>query len=399
MKNIREKFPIYNKYPNLKFFDTAASSLVAVDSINAEVNYYKNNGTNVHRGVYALSNEATVLYENARLNVANFIGAESNEVIFTRGTSDSLNMIKRMLSSKLKNTDEIITTQLEHHSSILPWVELSREKSLPLKFIPLTSEGKISLDNFKKVINENTKVVVLTLMSNVLGYITPVKEIIKYARNYKDIIIIVDAAQAASHMVIDVKELDIDFMAFSGHKIYGPNGIGILFGRKNILNNLYPESFGGEMIYKIKEEQNEFKDSPYRYETGTPPIAQAIGLSAAISFVKEIGIENISKHEMILHQYTLDRLLKIKGLTIHNKNTEGPIISFNIDNIHPHDVASFLDSYEIAIRAGHHCSQYVMNYLNVDATCRISFGIYNTKEDCDELIKVIEEATNFFHSF
>lgn len=398
MKKIREKFPIYRKYPNLKYFDTAASSLVVEDAIDAELSYYQTNGTNVHRGVYFLSNEATTLYENARSDVAAFINALVEEIVFTRGTSDSLNMVARLLANKIDSKSEIITSQLEHHSSILPWVEIARSKKANVKYIPLTKEGKIEVSNFKKVINKNTKVVVLTLMSNALGYITPIEEVVKIAKEY-NALVIVDAAQAIAHNKVDVKKIGCDFLAFSGHKIYGPSGIGILYGRKEVLDSLYPETFGGEMIYKIYPDHNEFKSTPYKFETGTPPIAQAIALGSAIKFITNLGYDKISKHEMALYQYTLAEMLKIKGLTIYNETSESPLISFNIDGIHPHDVSSYLDSYQICIRAGHHCSQYVMNFLEVDATCRISFGVYNTREDCDELIRVVKEAAEFFQSF
>src|SRR5690554_3484794 len=248
MKKIREKFPIYRKYPNLKYFDTAASSLVVEDAIDAELSYYQTNGTNVHRGVYFLSNEATTLYENARSDVAAFINALVEEIVFTRGTSDSLNMVARLLANKIDSKSEIITSQLEHHSSILPWVEIARSKKANVKYIPLTKEGKIEVSNFKKVINKNTKVVVLTLMSNALGYITPIEEVVKIAKEY-NALVIVDAAQAIAHNKVDVKKIGCDFLAFSGHKIYGPSGIGILYGRKEVLDSLYPETFGGEMIY------------------------------------------------------------------------------------------------------------------------------------------------------
>ena len=398
MKDIRSQFPIYDNIPNLVYLDSGATALKPKCVLDKMNEYYSTYGVNIHRGVYSLSYQATDEYDKAREIVAKFINSDFKEVVFTKNVSDALNKICLMLENKLDKEDEVITSELEHHSSVLPWMKACERRNANLKYIPLNDEGRITVENFKKVLSDKTKVVAITLVSNVMGYLTPIKEIIDLAHE-KGAIVIVDAAQAIQHFPIDVKQLNCDFLAFSGHKAMGPTGIGVLYGKKKILKQLQPIDFGGDMNEEVDLYNVEIKDIPFRFETGTPPIAEAIGLGKALEFINEIGLENIHKHERQLHTYALNKLEEIKGITIYNKTSDVGIISFNVDGVHPHDAATFFDEANICIRAGHHCAQLITKWLKCVGTLRASIYIYNTYEDIDKFVEVVKQTVDFFKQF
>jgi cysteine desulfurase/selenocysteine lyase len=398
VERIRKDFPVYSKQPRLTYLDSAASSLKVKSVIDQVDHYYHTLGVNVHRGAYELAYETTLLYEAARKTVADFIHAQEEEIIFTRGTTSSLNMIAGSYRDILKPGDEIITSELEHHSSLLPWMITAKKTGAKLVYIPLTEEGRITVEGFKSVLTDQTKVVAITHASNALGFVTPIEEIAKLAHQ-KDAIVILDAAQSAPHKALDVKKLDVDFMAFSGHKMFGPSGVGVLFGKNTLLNSIEPFEYGGEMVDEVYKDHATWKDAPLRFEAGTPVISGAIGLAAAIRYIESIGIHNIHEHTEALHQYTLEKLKKIKGITIYNQSAENPVITFNVEGIHPHDIAIMLDQYHVGVRAGHHCAQLVNKFLGVNSTLRASFHIYNSYADCDAFLESIVAAKNFFEGF
>jgi len=393
---IKEAFPVFKKYPQMRYFDSAASAFKHQSVIDAIHAYLAYNGANVHRGVYGLAAEATNLYEEARQITADFIGAKNTNIVFTKSTTHSLNMVARGLEDLLQAGDEIIVSKLEHHSNLLPWLELAQRKALVVRFIEL-DQGMITIEAFKKVLNTKTKVVATHHMSNVMGYITPLKQMTQLAHEV-GALVVVDAAQSILHIPTDVINLNVDALAFSGHKAYGPNGIGVLYMKKDFMAKLSPAEFGGEMVDKVYLDGSTWKSGPYKFESGTPPIAEAIGLSKALTFLKDIGLDHIHAHELELRNYVVEQLKDEKGITIFNRHGKTSLITFNIDDVHPHDTASFLDQHGVAVRAGHHCNQLTMDYLNQDATVRASIAIYNTKEDCDELIKAIKDTRDFFHS-
>lgn len=398
VKKIRQDFPIYNKEPKLTYLDSAASSLKVKSVIDQVDQYYQYLGVNVHRGAYDLAYEATRLYEASRTNVSKFIGANEDEIIFTRGTTSALNMIAYAYRDILKEDDEIITSELEHHSSILPWMMTAKKTGASLTYVPLTKEGRITVESFKKVLSDKTKVVALTYVSNVMGYQTPIEEIIRLA-HANGAIVVLDAAQAVPHMAVDVKALDVDYMAFSGHKMFGPSGIGVLFGKNHLLNMLEPVEYGGEMADQVFKDHATWKEAPLRFEAGTPIISGAIGLSAAVDYIQKVGYDNIHEHTMALRDYTIKKLEEIDSLTIYNKEADISTITFNIEDIHPHDIATMLDQYQVSVRAGHHCAQLVSRFLSVNSTLRVSFHIYNDFNDCDVLVSSIKAAKDFFSSF
>lgn len=398
VKKIRLDFPIYQTQPNLIFFDTAASSLKVKHVIEKVDHYYQALGVNVHRGAYDLAYEATALYENARKNVARFIHAKEEEIIFTKGTTSALNLVAHAYTKILKPGDEVITSELEHHSSLLPWMIATKKIGAKLIYIPLSKEGRITVDGFKKVLSDRTKIVAITHVSNVMGYLTPIEEITKLAHE-KDAIVILDAAQSAPHMKLDVDKLGVDFLAFSGHKMFGPSGVGVLFGKEKLLNSLEPMEYGGEMADQVTKDSVTFKDAPLRFEAGTPVISGAIGLSAAIDYIESVGFDQIHNHTHEIHQYLLSKLKAVEGVTIYNKTADNPIIAFNIDGIHPHDIATMLDSSKVSVRAGHHCAQLVSQFLGVQSTLRASIHIYNDIHDCDVFIQSVIAARDFFRQF
>jgi cysteine desulfurase/selenocysteine lyase len=394
---IKKDFPVL-KDETLVYLDTAASSLKPKAVIDAQADYYNKYGVNVHRGVYQLSYIATQKYNEARSKVASFINGTYEEIIFTKGASSALNLVASSYGlNRIEKGDEIVTSELEHHSSLLPWQNIAKIKGATLKYIPLDKDGRITVEAAKKTITNKTKVVALTHVSNVMGYLTPLKQIIDYAHE-KGAVVTVDAAQSAPHMRIDVKALDCDFLSFSSHKMFGPTGIGILYGKKALLNDMPPIEFGGDMIDYVEKQSATYKEAPYKFETGTPPIAEAIGLGAAIDYIEAIGMEDIHNHEIKLKEYTVNLMKQIDGVEIYNETSETGIISFNIKGVHPHDAVTFFDGDNIAMRAGHHCAQLVIKWLDVLATLRISFYVYNTKEDCDRFIESLTNAVTFFKS-
>lgn len=393
--SIKNDFPVLDD-KTLVYLDTAASSLKPLKVLDEMDEYYKKYGVNVHRGVYNISFIATNKYNEAREKVSNFINADFNEVIFTRGASSALNLVASSYGlNNIKKDDEIIVSELEHHSHVLPWQNVARIKGAKLVYVPLNKEGRITVENFKSVLTTKTKVVALTYVSNVMGYVTPIKEIIELAHEV-DALVSVDAAQAAPHKQINVKDLDCDFLSFSGHKMLGPTGIGVLYGKRALLEAMPPVEFGGDMNDNVNKYDASWKESPYKFETGTPPIAEAIGLGAAIDYLLDKGIDNIAKHELKLKDYTISKIKEIDGIDVYNETSETGIISFNLHGVHPHDAITFFDQENICMRAGHHCAQLVIKWLEVAATLRISFYLYNTIEDCDKFIESLKQARDFF---
>ena len=395
---IRKDFPVFSKQPQLIYLDSAASALKvrrAIDGVDA---YYTSLGVNVHRGAYSLAYEATTLFENARQTVADFIHAKTDEIVFTRGATSALNMVAHAYRDILKPGDEIITSELEHHSSILPWMMIAKKTKAKLVYIPLTQEGRITVEGFKQALSDKTKIVAINHASNVMGYVSPIEEITKLAHE-KHAIVVLDAAQSAPHMALDVQKLDVDYLAFSGHKMFGPSGVGVLYGKKHLLDQLEPFEYGGEMVDQVELDDATWKEAPMRLEAGTPVIGGAIGLAQAIQYIQSIGFDAIHEHTTKLHAYTLSKLKEIDGITIYNETAENPVIAFNIEGIHPHDVATMLDQYHVSVRAGHHCAQLVSRFLGVVSTLRASLHIYNTEADCDTFIEAVKTAKDFFTSF
>ncbi|MEY8344349.1 cysteine desulfurase [Niallia circulans] len=402
-KHIRSYFPILNQEVNghpLVYLDSAATSQKPVQVIETIENYYREYNSNVHRGVHTLGTRATDAYEGAREKVRKFISASSiEEIIFTRGTTTALNTVAQSYAMEnVKEGDEIVITPMEHHSNIIPWQQVAKKTGATLKYLPLQADGTIALADVENTITSATKVVSITYVSNVLGVINPIKEIAAIAHK-NGAVLVVDAAQGAPHVKIDVQDLDCDFLGFSGHKMCGPTGIGVLYGKKHLLENMEPIEFGGEMIDFVGLYESTWKELPWKFEAGTPIIAGAIGLGAAIDFLEEIGLENITEHEHKLAAYAMEKLSSINGLTIygpHNANNRAGVITFNIEDVHPHDVATVLDAEGIAVRAGHHCAQPLMKWLNVSATARASFYLYNSEEDVDKLVEGIGKTKEYF---
>ncbi len=391
-------FPILNQKVNKKrlvYLDNAATTQKPIEVINAIKEFYENDNANIHRGLHELSLRSSIQYEDAHKTVADFINANEEEIVFTSGTTESINLLANSLEQSLKANDEIIITEMEHHSNFVPWQQLAKRKKLKLKIIPIKEDLSLDLDAAKKLITNKTKIVSATHISNVLGTINPIKELAKIAHK-KNSIFIVDAAQSISHIKIDIKDLDCDFLVFSGHKMFAPTGIGVLYGKKAILENISPSKFGGGMIKEVTTKNSTWNDIPWKFEAGTPNISGAIGLAKAITFINEIGIKNIQEHNEELTKYALNQLKSIKGINIYQPKNQGPIISFTLSNIHSHDVSEILNTEGIAIRAGNHCAMPLMNKLKIQGTNRISFQIYNTKDDIDILIKALKKAQEIF---
>lgn len=396
MNNIKPDFPVLVNNPNLVYLDTCATSLKPYSVINKLVEYYEKYGVNVNRGVYTLSYHATVEYEQTREIVAKFLNAKTEEIVYTKGASNSLNLVASSYGmDNIEEGDEIITSELEHHSNVIPWQNVAKKKKAVLKFIELDSTGRITVEAFKKVLTNKTKVVAITYVSNVMGYITPIKEIIKLAHSV-GAIVVVDAAQAVPHMPIDVKELDADFLAFSAHKMLGPTGFGILYGKYDLLQAMNPIEFGGDMNDNVDLYESHYKDAPFKFETGTPPIAEAIAFKEAIKYIENIGFEQIQKNEHELTRYVIDELLKIDNVIVYNPTVETGTIAFNIKNVHPHDAATYFDQENIALRAGHHCAQLITKWLECVGTLRVCFYIYNDIEDAKKFVSAVKGAAEYF---
>ncbi len=403
IKDVRPYFPILNQEVNghpLVYLDSAATSQKPVQVIEALDKYYREYNSNVHRGVHTLGTRATDGYEGAREKVKNFINANSmEEIIFTRGTTTALNTVAQSYAmANLQEGDEIVISPMEHHSNIIPWQQVAKRTGAVLKYLPLQSDGTINLADVEGTITDSTKLVSVTYVSNVLGVINPIKEIAAIAHKY-GAVLVVDAAQAAPHLKVDVQDIDCDFLGFSGHKMCGPTGIGVLYGKKHLLENMEPIEFGGEMIDFVGLYESSWKELPWKFEAGTPIIAGAIGLGAAIDFLEEIGLDNITEHEHKLAAYAMERMSTVDGLTIYGpksaENRAG-VITFNIEDVHPHDVATVLDAEGIAVRAGHHCAQPLMKWLNVSATARASFYLYNSEDDVDKFVDGIVKTKEYF---
>lgn len=391
----REDFPMFKNNPEMVYLDSAATSFKPTCVLDKLNEYYTHYGVNIHRGVYELGYKATNEYEKARYTVAKFLNATYDEIIFTRGVTDSLNMICQMLKDRLDNKSNVVTSELEHHSSLLPWMQACHEQGSTLRYIPLTQEGKITVSNALSVIDKNTKIVAITYVSNVMGYITPLKEIIEAAHKV-GALVIVDAAQAAPHMAIDVKELDCDFLGFAGHKICGPTGIGVLYGKKALLETLTPCDFGGDMIDEVYKDHCTLKELPYRFESGTVMISEILGLAKACEYLMNLGFDKINAYDQTLRSQLIEGLKHIDGVELYNPNTDLALASFNIKGVHPHDAATFYDQDHICIRAGHHCAELVSRFLGVSGTLRASVYFYNTPEDIDKFLKATQGVVDFF---
>lgn len=389
------QFPIFTTNPNLVYLDSGASGLKCAPAIEAMTKYYTANGTNVHRGLYDLSEAATEQYEQARQDVAAFIGAASKEIIFTSGTTGGLNLAARLLEQKITTGDEIVLTRFEHHANLIPWQQMAKRTGAILKFIEIDADYHLDLSSAEKVITNKTKIVAFTAASNVTGTITPITELIRLAKNVGAYTVI-DAAQYAAHREINVKEWDVDLLAFSGHKVYGPTGVGVLFGKFNLLNQLEPVSFGGDMIREVTYDQATWAEVPAKFEPGTPPIAEVIGLAAALNFIRSIGWETIFNHEQELIDYALVKLNNLVTIIGPRGNKRLPVFSFILEGIHPHDAAEVLNRAHVAVRAGHHCAQPLMTHLGIQGTTRASCGIYTTKEDIDKLVTALIDTKEIF---
>ncbi|GBC98301.1 Cysteine desulfurase SufS [bacterium HR17] len=402
-ESVRKDFPIFRRTVRGKpliYLDSAATSQKPQCVIDAERAFYERYNANVHRGAYLIAEEATAAYETAREKVAKFINAPGKEcIVFTRGTTEAINLVAYAWGwANLRDGDEILLTGMEHHSNIVPWQLIAERTGAKIKVVPVTDDGVLDMDAFERLITEQVKIVAVTHVSNVLGTINPVQEICRKAHEV-GAVVLVDGAQAAPHLPVDVQAIGCDFYALSGHKMCGPTGSGVLYGRKELLEAMPPFLGGGEMIRTVTFERTTFNDVPYKFEAGTPPIAQAIGLGAAVDYLTHIGMERVRAHEIELTAYALERLQEVDGITIYGAappEQRGGVIAFNIGDIHPHDLATFLDAHGICIRAGHHCAQPLMRRLNVAATARASFYLYNTPDEVDALESALRKAVRFF---
>lgn len=402
VEKIRKDFPILDQIVNdepLVYLDNAATTQKPKAVLEAVNRYYQEENANVHRGVHTLAERATASYEAARETVRCFINASSTkEVLFTRGTTTGLNWIGRFAEEILEEGDEVLISIMEHHSNILPWQEACRKTGAKLVYAYL-KDGGLDLEYFREKLTDRTKFVSITHASNVLGVINPIQELAQLAHE-KGAIMVVDGAQSVPHMKIDVQKLDADFFVFSGHKMAGPTGIGVLYGKEHYLNQMSPVEFGGEMIDFVYEQSATWKELPWKFEAGTPNMAGAIGLAAAIDYLEAIGMDAIEHHEQDLIAYVFPKLQAIEGLKIYGSQDlakRSGVISFNLGDLHPHDLATALDYEGVAVRAGHHCAQPLIQYLEVPATARASFYLYNTKEDCDKLVEALIKTKEFFN--
>ena len=403
MNEICRDFPILDQIVNderLVYLDNAATSQKPKEVIDAVSNYFLRDNANVHRGVHTLAERATEQFEQTRFKVKNLINAKSErEIVYTKGTTEGLNWVAASFGTQVvKSGDEIVVSYMEHHSNIVPWQILCEKTGAKLKYVKLTENGELDFEDAKEKITSKTKIVSIAQASNVMGVVNPIKKLAKLAHE-NGAYMVVDGAQSLPHMKVDVQDLDVDFLAFSGHKMLGPTGIGILFGKMELLERMNPLEYGGEMIDFVELDHSTFKEVPWKFEGGTQNIAGVIGLGAAIDYLQDVGYEEIEKKEHELVEYVLPKILQIDGLTVYgpkepDKHTG--VISFNLDGIHPHDVATALDMEGVAVRAGHHCAQPLMKYLQVPATVRASFYFYNTKADADQLIKAILATKEFF---
>lgn len=399
---IRQDFAILDQVVNdepLVYLDNAATTQKPQVVLDTLMTYYREDNANVHRGVHTLAERATAAYEASREKIRQFINAKSTkEILFTRGTTTGLNWVGRFAEQVLEPGDEVVISIMEHHSNIIPWQEACKKVGAKLVYAYL-KDGQLDMEDLANKISEKTKFVSLAQVSNVLGCINPVKEIAQMAHQV-GAYMVVDGAQSAPHMAIDVQDLDCDFFTLSGHKMLGPTGIGVLYGKEEILNQMNPIEFGGEMIDFVYEQEATWKELPWKFEAGTPNIAGAIALGAAVDYLSALGMGNVHAYEQELVDYVLPKLQAIEGLTVYGPEDSGKhagVIAFNIDGLHPHDVATALDYEGVAVRAGHHCAQPLINHLGISSATRASFYIYNTKEDCDKLVEAILATKEFFN--
>ncbi|HEM6339300.1 TPA: cysteine desulfurase [Streptococcus suis] len=402
LERIRKDFSILDQVVNdepLVYLDNAATTQKPQQVLDVLADYYQRDNANVHRGVHTLSERATARYEAARQKVADFIQAKSSkEILFTRGTTTGLNWVAQFAKEILLPDQEVIISVQEHHSNIIPWQQACQQTGAKLRYVTL-KDGELDMDHLRSLLSSKTKFVSLAHVSNVLGSVAPIGEIAELVHEV-GAYLVVDGAQSVPHMAVNVQELDVDFYAFSGHKMLGPTGIGVLYGKEELLNLMSPVEFGGEMIDFVYEQSATWKELPWKFEAGTPNIAGAIGLGAAVDYLTEIGMDAIQAHEAELVDYVFPKLQAIPGLTIYGSqdlSKRTGVIAFNLDDLHPHDVATVLDYEGVAVRAGHHCAQPLLRYLQVPATVRASFYIYNTKADCDKLVEAIIKTKEFFN--
>jgi cysteine desulfurase/selenocysteine lyase len=398
IKKIREDFPILHRKVNgysLIYFDNAATSQTPKIVIDSIVDYYSNYNANIHRGVHTLSQEATDAYEKARIKIQkHFHAAKSHEIIFTSGTTHAINLVANGFSSLLKKGDEIIVSALEHHSNIVPWQMLCERTGAVLKVIPMSLEGELILEEFDNLLSDKTKLVFVNHVSNALGTINPIEQIIAKTHAVGAAILI-DGAQATPHIKPDVQQLDCDFYVCSAHKLCGPTGVGMLYGKESWLNKLPPYQGGGEMISEVTFEKTTYADLPHKFEAGTPNISGGIAFGVALDYMNTIGFENIQAYEKELLDYATEKLLKIDGLKIYGTSkNKASVISFNIDKVHPYDIGTIIDKLGIAVRTGHHCAQPIMDFYKIPGTIRASFSFYNTKEEIDTFVAAVERAKN-----
>ena len=404
-KNIRNDFPILKRIVRdnkpLVYLDNASTTQKPNQVIDAITDYYQNHNANIHRAVYALAEEATEAYESARDKIANFINVKNRqEIIFVRGTTEAINLVAYAWGrTHVKEGDIVVTTEYEHHSNIVPWQLLTQEKHAKLEYIGMDDNGELILDDLDKILaTGKVKLVTFSLMSNVLGTITDAKKIIEKCKA-AGVLTLIDGAQAVPHMKVDLEELGCDFFAFSGHKMLGPTGIGVLWVRKSVLETMSPFHGGGDMIREVHKYETTWNDLPYKFEAGTPNIADVVGFGAAIDYLTKIGMDNIREHEIELTKYAIEKFSQVKGMHVYGTkdiSKRGGVVSFNFADVHPHDVAQIIDGEGIAVRSGHHCAQVLMERLDVAATSRASFYIYNTKEEIDVLINSLNKVAKVF---
>lgn len=405
VEKIREDFPILQRRlkggHKLIYLDNAATTQKPRAVIDSISNYYMNYNSNIHRAVHQLAEEATFAYEEVRQKVAKLVNAKSaDEIIFTRNATESINLVAKCWAPQhLTKTNRVLITEIEHHSNIVPWQLVTGEVGASLDYLNIGEEGRIDIEDFSQKVNDpDLKLVSISQMSNVLGTILPVKKMTKLAHE-KNVPMMIDAAQSVPHMKVDVQDLDCDFMAFSAHKMLGPTGVGILYAKREILEEMPPFIGGGDMIKEVHKQTTSFNDLPYKFEAGTPNIADVIGFGAAIDYLNALGFENIREHEMQITEYALERMNELQGITIYGPKVtkeRGAVISFNLGDIHPHDLATILNDFGIAMRSGHHCAQVLMERLDVSATSRVSFYVYNSKDEVNILIDALQSARRLF---
>lgn len=407
LSSCKKDFPIFERKVrggnSLIYLDSGATSQKPNSVIEAESNFYRTVNAAVHRGAHLLAEEASEAYESAREKVAAFIGAISNEVIFTKSATESLNIIAYSFGNpdsriNIKAGDQIVVTEMEHHANLIPWQQLAKRTGAELRWLSVTADGRIDLTNLDQIITKKTKIVAITHQSNVLGSILPVETLVKAAHGVGALVVL-DACQSAPHFALDIKKLDIDFLAFSGHKTLGPTGIGVLWGKYDLLEKLEPSLFGGSMVDSVTMESATWAATPRKFEAGVPNMAQAVGLSAAIDYLNQIGMHNIAQHEQDLTSYLLKGITSISGVKVIgpvDMKDRGGVVSFTVDGVHPHDVGQVLDQYGIAVRTGHHCAWPLMRKLNLVGTTRASLYLYNSKSDVDSLLESIERVKSYF---